>query len=48
MATTALPRVKRRICGLDLLATARCARQNHGQPDSRRIFAPLDDFNGLA
>jgi phosphotransferase system enzyme I (PtsI) len=48
MATTALPRVKQRIRGLDLLAAARCARQIMDQSDSGRIAALLDDFNGLA
>jgi phosphotransferase system enzyme I (PtsI) len=48
MATTALPRVKQRIRGLDLLAATRCARQIMDQSDSGRIAALLDDFNGLA
>ena len=48
MATTALPRVKQRIRGLDLLAATRCARQIMEQSDSGRIAALLDDFNGLA
>ena len=48
MATTALPRVKQRIRGLDLLAAARCARQIMDQSDSGRIAALLDDFNSLA
>jgi phosphotransferase system enzyme I (PtsI) len=48
MATTALPRVKQRIRGLDLLAATRCARQIMDQSDSGRIAALLDDFNGLS
>jgi phosphoenolpyruvate-protein phosphotransferase (PTS system enzyme I) len=48
MATTALPRVKQRIRGLDLLGATRCARQIMEQSDSGRIAALLDDFNGLA
>jgi len=48
MATTALPRVKQRIRGLDLLGATRCARQIMDQSDSGRIAALLDDFNGLA
>jgi phosphotransferase system enzyme I (PtsI) len=48
MAVTALPRVKQRIRGLDLLAATRFARQIMDQSDSGRIAALLDDFNALA
>ena len=48
MAVTALPRVKQRIRGLDLLAATRFARQIMDQSDTGRIAALLDDFNALA
>jgi phosphotransferase system enzyme I (PtsI) len=48
MGPTALPRVKQRIRGLDLLAATHRAQVIMTQPDSGRIAALLDDFNALA
>ncbi|MGH6929235.1 MAG: phosphoenolpyruvate--protein phosphotransferase, partial [Dongiaceae bacterium] len=48
MAVTALPRVKQRIRGLDVLTATRFARQIMDQSDSGRIAVLLDDFNALA
>ncbi|MFQ5954422.1 MAG: phosphoenolpyruvate--protein phosphotransferase [Kiloniellales bacterium] len=48
MAPTALPRVKRRIRGLDLAAATERARIIMVQPDTGRIATLLDDFNALA
>ncbi|MGH7186314.1 MAG: phosphoenolpyruvate--protein phosphotransferase, partial [Pseudomonadota bacterium] len=48
MAWPALPRVKRRIRSIDLLAATRRARMIMDQSDSGRIAALLDDFNALA
>ena len=48
MGPTALPRVKRRIRGLDLAAATDRARIIMVQPDTGRIATLLDDFNALA
>ncbi len=45
MATTNLPKVKRRILDLDLIAATRRARVIMDQSDGRRISHLLDDFN---
>jgi len=47
MAWPALPRVKQRIRGLDMVAATRRARMIMDQSDSGRIAALLDDFNAL-
>ncbi|MCG8361332.1 MAG: phosphoenolpyruvate--protein phosphotransferase [Kiloniellales bacterium] len=47
MTANALPRVKRRILGMDLQAATRRAAIIMDQVDSGRIAALLDDFNGL-
>jgi phosphotransferase system enzyme I (PtsI) len=48
MSSLSLPRVKRRILGLDLQAANRRASVIMDQFDSGRIAALLDDFNALA
>ncbi len=48
MAGTAIPRVKRRILDIDLLAATRRARVIMDQSDGRRIAQLLDDFNSGA
>ena len=48
MGPTSLPRVKRRIRGLDLAAATERARFIMVQPDTGRIATLLDDFNALA
>ncbi len=48
MSTIALPRVKQRIRGLDLIAATRRANLIMDQSDAGRIAALLDDFDGLA
>ena len=48
MAATKVPRVKRRIRGLDLAAAEQRARLIMDQTDSARIATLLEDFNALA
>ncbi len=48
MSPRNLPRVKRRIRGLDMVAATRRARAIMDQSDSGRIAALLDDFNAIA
>ena len=48
MTAGSLPRVKRRIRGMDLVAATQRARLIMDQSDSGRIAALLDDFNALA
>jgi phosphoenolpyruvate-protein phosphotransferase (PTS system enzyme I) len=48
MAPRAIPRVKRRIRGLDMVAATRRAGAIMDQADSDRIAALLDDFNAMA
>jgi phosphoenolpyruvate-protein phosphotransferase (PTS system enzyme I) len=45
MAPANIPRVKRRVRGLDLMEATRRARSIMDQSDSERIAALLDDFN---
>jgi phosphotransferase system enzyme I (PtsI) len=47
VAPTALPRVKQRIRGLDLLAATQRAQVIMTQPDTGRIATLVDDFNVL-
>ena len=48
MSPTSLPRVKRRLRGLDVGEAERCAEHILVQADGGRIAALLDDFNGVA
>ena len=48
MAATKVPRVKRRIRGIDLAAAEQRARLIMDQTDSARIATLLEDFNALA
>jgi phosphotransferase system enzyme I (PtsI) len=48
MTVNALPRVKKRILGLDMQAATRRAEVIMDQYDSGRIVALLDDFNELS
>lgn len=48
MSAISLPRVKKRIRGLDLIAATRRANLIMDQSDAGRIAALLDDFDGLA
>ncbi|HEY1719669.1 MAG TPA: phosphoenolpyruvate--protein phosphotransferase [Magnetospirillaceae bacterium] len=48
MAGTAIPRVKRRVLDIDLVAATRRARVIMDQSDGRRIAQLLDDFNSGA
>jgi phosphotransferase system enzyme I (PtsI) len=48
MAGTAIPRVKRRVLDIDLIAATRRARVIMDQSDGRRIAQLLDDFNSGA
>ena len=47
MAPQSVPRVKRRIRGLDMVAATRRARAIMDQADPARIAALLDDFNAM-
>ena len=48
MSPRNIPRVKRRIRSLDMVAATRRARAIMDQADSGRIAALLDDFNAMA
>ncbi|HTT78156.1 MAG TPA: phosphoenolpyruvate--protein phosphotransferase [Stellaceae bacterium] len=48
MSPRAIPRVKQRIRGLDMVAATRRAHAIMDQADSGRIAALLDDFNAMA